>query len=88
MNSKRKRTPEEQTAFDEIESFKRGLKGEKELRGIRADALLAAPSSSTSDAVHDLFKIYASSRDLVAAMEAKLRDMEAAYKALRERGGA
>ena len=81
MNPKRKRTAEEQKAYDEIERFKQRLKDEKTLRDTRRDELLAA---STSADIHSLFVLFADARDRVITWEGTLREMERSYKRLRE----
>lgn len=81
MNPKRKRTPEEQVAYDAIERFKQSIKDEKALRDARRDRLLAA--SPTAD-VYPLFALFSDARDRVTDMEGTLREMELNYKRMRE----
>jgi hypothetical protein len=81
MNPKRKRTPGEQKAYDEIERFKQTLKDEKALRDVRRDRVLAA--SPTAD-IYPLFALFTDARDRVTAMEGTLRELELSYKRLRE----
>ena len=84
MNAKRRRSPEEQEAFDEIKRFKDVLRVSKRDCDAEQGNLLAAPRHACN--IGYLFERYALARDEVAEFEAKLKDMEDAYRALRERG--